>query len=55
MYFLAAAAIFTFTVRQRVAMGDEVRAPSAVGKVTAIASLVLWTGVGVMGRAIGFI
>jgi hypothetical protein len=55
MYFLAAATIFTFTVRQRIAMGDEVRATSAVGKLTAVASLVMWSGVGVMGRAIGFI
>jgi hypothetical protein len=55
MYFLAAATIFTFTVRQRIAMGDEVRATSTVGKLTAITSIVLWSGVGVMGRAIGFI
>jgi hypothetical protein len=55
MYFLAAATIFTFTVRQRIAMGDEGRATSALGKLTAITSLVLWSGVGVMGRAIGFI
>jgi len=55
MYFLAAATIFTFTVRQRIAMGDEVRATSALGKLTAILSIVLWSGVGVMGRAIGFI
>jgi hypothetical protein len=55
MYFLAAATIFTFAVRQRIAMGDEARAASALGKLTAITSLVLWSGVGVMGRAIGFI
>jgi len=55
MYFLAAAAIFTFTVRQRVAMKEEAPAVSAFGKLTAVASLVLWSGVGVMGRAIGFI
>ena len=55
MYFLAAATLYTFTIRQRVAMGDEGRAGSSFGKVVALVSLFLWSGVGVMGRAIGFI
>ena len=55
MYFLAGATLYTFTVRQRVAMGDEERASSGLGKVVALVSLFLWSGVGVMGRAIGFI
>ena len=55
MYFLAAATIYTFTVRQRVAMGEEGRANSGFGKLIALVSLFLWSGVGVMGRAIGFI
>lgn len=55
MYFLGAAMLYTFTVRQRIAMGDEGRASSGLGKVVALVSLFLWSGVGVMGRAIGFI
>jgi hypothetical protein len=55
MYFLAGAMLYTFTIRQRVAMGDEVRATSGFGKLVALVSLFLWSGVGVMGRAIGFI
>jgi hypothetical protein len=55
MYFLAAAMIFSFTVRHRVIMGDDARANSALAKVVAIVSLFLWSGVGFAGKAIGYI
>ena len=55
MYFLIAAILFTFTVRQRIAMGDETRANSALAKVVALVSVGLWSGVGIAGRWIGFI
>jgi hypothetical protein len=54
MYFLAAAILFTFTIRRFVVMSDEARIHSAVAKTTAIISVLLWSGVGIMGRSIGF-
>ena len=55
MYFLAGAMLFSFLIRQRVIMGDDARANSAPGKVVAIVSLFLWSGVGLAGKAIGYI
>ena len=55
MYFLAGAMLFSFLIRHRVIMGDDARANSALGKVVAIVSLVLWSGVGFAGKAIGYI
>jgi len=55
MYFLAGAMIFSFTVRQWIIMGDDVRAISGLAKVVAVLSLFLWTGVGLAGKAIGYI
>jgi uncharacterized protein DUF6644 len=54
MYFLLAALLFTFTIRQRVAFGDPARANSLIGKTVGIVSVLLWSGVGIMGRGIGF-
>ena len=54
MYFLAAALLFTFFVRQPVALGDDGRANSRMAKAVAIVSVLLWSGVGIMGRGIGF-
>jgi hypothetical protein len=54
MYFLAAALLFTFAVRQRIALGDDARADSRTGKIVAVVSLLPWSGVGIMGRGIGF-
>ena len=54
MYFLAAALLFTFLVRQRIAMGDDVLANSRLAKAVAVVSVLLWSGVGIMGRGIGF-
>jgi hypothetical protein len=54
MYFLAAAIIFTFTVRRAITLGDEGRANSRIAKVVGVVSVLLWSGVGIMGRGIGF-
>jgi len=54
MYFFAAALFFTFAIRQRVALGDAARANSIIGKAVAVVSVLLWSGVGIMGRGIGF-
>jgi hypothetical protein len=54
MYFLLAAIVFTFTIRRAVVMGDDARANSLVAKVVGIVSVLLWSGVGIMGRGIGF-
>ena len=54
MYFFLAALVFTFTIRRAVVMGDDVRANSRVGKIVALVSVILWSGVGIMGRGIGF-
>jgi hypothetical protein len=54
MYLLSAAILFTFTIRRYVVMKDEAGGHSAVAKATAIISIMLWSGVGIMGRGIGF-
>ncbi len=54
MYFFVAAFVFTFTVRRAVVMGDDARANSRLGKVVGLVSVLLWSGVGIMGRGIGF-
>jgi len=54
MYFLAAAILFTFFVQQPLAMGDEQRSASGLGKAVGLITLALWAGVGIMGRGIGF-
>jgi hypothetical protein len=51
---LLLAIIFTFTVRRKVAMADESRIKPAWSKLTALVSVILWSGVGVGGRWIGF-
>lgn len=54
MYLLAAAFVFTVTVRQRVAMADEGRLPSWVPKTVGAVSLALWIGVTISGRLITY-
>lgn len=54
MYFLVAALIFTFTIRQKVAFAPEGRFSPGVGKIVALISIALWTGVAIQGRLIGF-
>ncbi len=55
MYFLAAAIVFSFVVRHPVIMRHEARANSALGKLVALVSVLLWSGVGFAGKAIGYI
>ena len=55
MYFLAAAMAFSFTIRHRVIMGDDARANSSFAKLVGLVSLFLWSGVGLAGKAIGYI
>jgi hypothetical protein len=54
MYFLAAALLFTFFVRQKIVLGEDGRANSRMAKAVAVVSVLLWSGVGIMGRGIGF-
>lgn len=50
---LSLALLFTFTVRRRVALADEARMRPLWNRVVAVASLGLWTTVGIAGRLIG--
>jgi hypothetical protein len=52
MYSLFLAIIFTFTIRRSVAFRDSVRPMTA--KLVAFLSVLLWSGVGLGGRGIGF-
>jgi hypothetical protein len=54
MYLLAAALIFTATLRWRVAVADEGRLPSWVPRVVGAVSLALWIGVTISGRLITY-
>jgi hypothetical protein len=54
MFALAAAIIYTFTVRRKVAMADETRVWPGAHKLVGLASLMLWFTVGAAGRWIGF-
>jgi hypothetical protein len=53
MILLALALIFQFTLYARVTNGKET--PSAMNKLAGVVSLVLWFGVGLAGRGIGFL
>ncbi len=54
MLFLAAAIGFTFTIRRKIALGAPEFAESAMARTAAAVSVLLWSGVGIMGRGIGF-
>jgi hypothetical protein len=54
MCLLAAALLFTATVRQRVAVADERRLPSWVSKTVGAVSLTLWISVTISGRLITY-
>jgi hypothetical protein len=54
MCLLAAAVVFTATVRRRVAIADEGRLPSWVPKAVGAASVVIWMWVAISGRLIAF-
>jgi hypothetical protein len=48
------AIVFTFTVHRKVVMADEARIAPFLGKLVAVVSVILWSGVGIGGRWIGF-
>jgi hypothetical protein len=52
---LLLAVIFTFTAYRRVTMADENQVSPVWHKLAALVSLVLWAGVGLAGRAIGYV
>jgi len=54
MYLLAAALVFTATLRRRVAVADEGRLPPWVPRVVGAVSLALWMGVTISGRLITY-
>ena len=47
------ALVFTFSVRRKVAMADEIRVSPVWRKVVALVSLSLWSSVGIAGKWIG--
>jgi hypothetical protein len=54
MLFLLLAIIFTFTVRRNVIYREDNRINPVVAWIVGLVSLFLWSGVGFMGRGIGF-
>lgn len=54
MYFLFAAIVFTFTVRRWLIYKDDAQINPMTARIVAIVSVLLWSGVGIMGRGIGF-
>ena len=54
MWLLAAAVVFTITLRRRVAVADEGRLPSWVPRAVGAVSLALWIGVTISGRMINY-
>jgi hypothetical protein len=52
---LALALIFTFTIHRRVTTAGDARYGTGVRVIVAIVSLMLWTGVGLGGRALGYV
>ena len=54
MIFLFLAIVFTFTVRQRFALSGRADRMPMLSKLVALTSVTLWSGVGLMGRSIGF-
>jgi hypothetical protein len=54
MWFLVAAILYTYTIRRSFIRRDESRINPALAKIIAIVSILLWSGVGIMGRGIGF-
>lgn len=54
MVFLVLAMLFTYTVRRHLVYKEDAQINPTVAKLVAIASILLWSGVGIMGRGIGF-
>jgi hypothetical protein len=55
MYFLAGAIIFTFAVKNRMISNNDAIASTVTGKLIGLVSILLWSGVGLAGKAIGYI
>jgi hypothetical protein len=55
MLFLLLAVIYTFTIHRKVTLADDGRFRPAVRVFVAIVSLLLWSGVGLGGRALGYV
>jgi hypothetical protein len=55
MVSLILALLFTFTIFRKVTLDDEARYSPAWRKLTAVVSILLWAGVGLAGRAIGYV
>ena len=55
MVFLLAAIVFHYTLYSRVTHADETAISPVWNKLAAIVSIVLWLGVGIGGRGIGFL
>jgi hypothetical protein len=56
MLFLLLAVIYTFTIHRKVTLADDgQRFGPAVRVVVAVVSLLLWSGVGLGGRALGYV
>jgi hypothetical protein len=55
MTLLATAIIFDFTVHRKMTAPDGKNVSPWLAKVTGLVSMTLWFGVGMAGRAIGFI
>jgi hypothetical protein len=55
MLFLLLATIYTFTIHRRIVLTDDGRFGPALRIFVAIVSLSLWSGVGLGGRALGYI
>lgn len=53
MIALLFALVFTFTVRRNVILADEACVGPVWGKLVAVVSIALWSGVGIGGKAIG--
>jgi hypothetical protein len=54
MLFLLLAIVFTFTIRRNIVAREDNHIPTAVAWIVGLVSLFLWSGVGFMGRGIGF-
>jgi hypothetical protein len=55
MIFLMSAILYTFTIYRKVIRSDEARIRPALRALVALISLTLWAGVGLGGRAIGYV
>ena len=54
MLFLSLAIAFTFTLRRNIAALQDHERSTWIARSVAIISVLLWSGVGLMGRGIGF-